>query len=105
MGSLFPGYAHCQKVITMSNQLILIAVISFGLGGITGGIVVHVHDGPKQLNAYEQMMLDEHAKAEQQAKDLHKALSESHAFPGGMGKSLMNYAGPETNSGAKKKSK
>lgn len=88
------------------NNLILIAAISFGLGGITGGIVVHLHEGPKQLNAYEQMMLDEHAKAEQQAKDIRKALANSPAFPGGMADSIMNYSGPgENNSGTKKKLK
>jgi hypothetical protein len=70
------------------NKLILIAAISFGLGGITGGIVVHLHEGPRPLNAFEQMMLEEKRQSEQTKQDLQKALRSSPAFPGGMSEGM-----------------
>jgi len=65
------------------NRLILIAAISFGLGGVTGGIIVHINEGPRPLNAFEQMMVDQQRIQEQQSKDLHRALANSKMFPGG----------------------
>jgi hypothetical protein len=86
------------------NKLILVAVISFGIGSITGGLTVYLQEGPRPLNAFEQMMVDAQKQHEKQMKDLQKALANSPAFPGGMGKSMMGYSGPpEQSSGAKKK--
>jgi hypothetical protein len=85
------------------NRLILIAAISFGLGSITGGIVVHLQEGPRPLNAFEQMMLDQQKQYEQEKKDLQKALANSPA-PGNMSEAIKNYSGPAVpSSGAKKK--
>ena len=76
------------------NKLILIAAISFGLGSITGGIIIHIQDGPRPLNAFEQMMVDAQKHHEQQMKDLQKALRSSPAFPGHMADSIKNYSFP-----------
>jgi hypothetical protein len=85
------------------NKLLLIAAFSFGLGSITGGIVVHLNEGPRPLNAYEQMMVEQQKQYEQQMKDLRKALANSPA-PGNMADAIKNYSGPIVpNSGAKKK--
>src|SRR3954462_2959732 len=85
----------------MSNQLILIAAISFGLGGITGGLFVHMHEG--KLNAYEQLMFDEQVNERKQAEESAKAQRESfRKFDiGDPGKALNEMSGFET----KKKSK
>ena len=85
------------------NKLILVAAISFGLGSITGGIIIHIQDGPRPLNAFEQMMVDAQKQHEQQMKDLQKALANAPA-PGNMSEAIKNYSGPpELSSGAKKK--
>jgi hypothetical protein len=85
------------------TKLLLITAVSFGMGALAGGIIVHIEEGPRPLNAFEQMMVDAQKQHEQQMKDLQKALANSPA-PGNMSEAIKNYSGPpELSSGAKKK--